>query len=283
MESNHNEFIARSDREQWGLRGAVKVFREEHLQPDAAQAVPTSPELRVEFTEGGAIVGGRNLVPFSFDEAGRKTKTHISRPEDYVPGRSAGGSPFSRADRRPNLPDGGAATTYYDEHERPVEVLVRNSQKSLVSRAKRIYDAVGRVLEESLTIDDPAAFFPASLKPHISSNESIKLWMAAHAGTHSDKYFYDFKGRRICILRRTLEDDEVLVSSYNDHDDVEIEITVKRPIIVGGQQGSSFLEARYSYQYDEAGNWTEKIAVNRSNLEGPPAAAFTIRRTLEYF
>lgn len=284
MDSNLNDLIARSNREQWGLRGAVKVFREQHLQPASAEAFPTPPELRVEFTAEGSTVGGRNFVPFSFDETGRKTRTHLARPDDYHPNRSFGGSPFSMADRRPNLPDGGAATTYYDERERPVEVLVRNSQKKLVSRARRIHDAEGRVLEESLTIDDPAAFLPASLKSHISSNESIKQWMAARAGTYSDRYFYDSKGRKICTLRQSLEDEEVLVSSYNDRDDVEIEITVNRPIAAASErQGTSYSEARYSYQYDEAGNWTEKIAVYRSSLEGPPSATITIRRILEYF
>lgn len=280
MDSGLDDFVAKSDREEWGLRGAVKVFKEEYL---AAHPVQPSPELRVEFTAEGAMVGRLNPVPFRFDETGRKTKTHIARPEDYVPSRSAGGSPFSMADRRPNLPDGGAATTYYDARERPVEVLVRNAQKELVGRARRIYDALGRVLEESFTIDNPAAFLPASLKSHISSNESIKHWMATRAGTYSDKYFYDSKGRKICSLRQTLEGEEVLVSSYNDHNDVEIELTIQRPISTGEQQGSSYSEARYSYRYDGAGNWTEKIAVYRSSSEGPRSATITIRRILEYF
>src|SRR5581483_9220268 len=139
MDSNVDGFIAKLDREQWGLRGPVKVFSEEHLQPVAAHGIPPSPKLRIEFTAEGSMVG-RNDVPFSFDETGRKTKTHVARPEDYVPSRSAGGSPFSIADRKPNLPDGGTATTYYDEGDRPAEVLVRNSQSELVCRAKRLYD-----------------------------------------------------------------------------------------------------------------------------------------------
>jgi len=87
----------------------------------------------MEFSREGTLLGKdrKDAEPFSFDQDGRKTKVRISRPEDYVPGRSAGGSPLSIADRRPNLPEGGTATTYYDENDRPVEAQVRNSKGKL--------------------------------------------------------------------------------------------------------------------------------------------------------
>lgn len=282
MSSSVDDYIARSDRERWGLRGAVKVLIEEHLQTAVAHAIPVSSKLRIEFTEKGAIVGGK-LVPFSFDETGRKIRTRIARSEDYVPNRSVGGSPFSIADRKPNLPDGGIATTYYDENDRPVEVLVRNSQNELVSRARRTYGVAGNVLGESLTIDNPGAFIPASLKSKISSDESIKQWLAARAGTYSEKYFYDSKGHKICTLGRSLEEEEMRATAYNDHDDVELEVIVKRPIGTGGQPVFSYSEARYSYQYDEAGNWTERTAEYASGLDASPSTKTIVRRSLEYF
>jgi hypothetical protein len=62
----------------------------------------------------------------------------VSRPADYRPNTGVAGSPFQVADRAPNLPGGGSATTVYDEHDRPAEVQVRDAQGELMSRAVRI-------------------------------------------------------------------------------------------------------------------------------------------------
>lgn len=76
-----------------------------------------------------------NPATFRYDEQGRKTKVQVSRPEDYQPNVGQGGSPFEVADRAPNLPGGGSATTIYDEQDRPVEVQIRDAKGELISRA----------------------------------------------------------------------------------------------------------------------------------------------------
>jgi YD repeat-containing protein len=90
-----------------------------------------------------------NPVTFRYDEQGRKTKVQISRPEGYRPNVGVAGSPFQAADMAPNLPGGGTATTVYDEHDRPIEVQVRDAHGELVSRALRIYDSQGRITEKN--------------------------------------------------------------------------------------------------------------------------------------
>jgi len=101
-----------------------------------------------------------NPVRFRYDENGRKTKLQTSRPEDYRPNVAEGGNPFQVADRPPNLPGGGSATTFYDEHDRATEVQVRDSKGEIVKRAVRIYDAQGRASEEKQILDNPEDAHP---------------------------------------------------------------------------------------------------------------------------
>jgi hypothetical protein len=282
-----NFTFPKSDRELWGLRGPVRAFIEQYISPASAPADLQQPEFRMEFNRDGMRVGkvGENGVAFGVDQAGRKTKTRVSRPEDYVPNLSAGGSPFSIADRRPNLPEGGKATTYYDQYDRPVEAQVRGSRDELVVTAMRIYDQMGRVTEEERTIHDPAAFLPAALRTQLSSNHQIKEWMNGWAGNRSVKFFYDSENQVIRTVRLGPDKEEAVVTTYNEHGDPEVEITTTKPIIGGDAEAtqSSYSETRYSYQYDQAGNWTEKAEAYRPSPEGAFEAPTTIRRILEYF
>jgi len=82
-------------------------------------------------------------VSFRHDERARKIKIQISRSTDYRPNTAIAGSPFEVADRAPNLPGGGSATTIYDEHDRAREVQVRDANGELVNRALRTHDAQG--------------------------------------------------------------------------------------------------------------------------------------------
>jgi hypothetical protein len=137
--------IPKSDREMWGLRGAVKVFKEHYIHPTPAPSDLQPRESRFEFNPDGSAVGRKSEGPFTFDQSGRKVKVRISGPEQYRPNVSAGGSPFSLADRRPNLPEGGTATTYYDEFDRPVEAEVRDARGGFVMKAVRLYDEMDQV------------------------------------------------------------------------------------------------------------------------------------------
>jgi hypothetical protein len=78
---------------------------------------------------------------FRYDERGRKSKIEVSSPADYRSNIAFGGSPFEAADRAPNLPSGGSATTLYDDHDRATEVQVRDASGKLVSRVLRRYNA----------------------------------------------------------------------------------------------------------------------------------------------
>ena len=269
-----------SDREKWGLRGAVWVCTELCIPPGTAPA-DLFPESRIEFTREGMRVGkvDRSDATFGIDQAGRKVRVRVSRPEDYVM-RSAGGSPFSIADRRPNLPGGGTATTYYDDSDRPVEVQIRSSQDEVVSSAVRVYDHAGRVTEERLTIHSLAAYIPTAL----SSNDTVNEWLKSRGSSHSVEFFYDSGIHPTRTVRRDHNKEDVVVTSYNEHGDPEVEITTSKNMVDGnGEAPSLHWETRYSYQYDERGNWTERVVASRSGEERAFTTAMTYKRTLEYF
>jgi hypothetical protein len=85
------------------------------------------------------------------------------------------GSPFDDADRAPNLPGGGSATTIYDEDDRAREVQLRDASGELVKRAVRTYDARGRILEEKQIWDDPVRMFSADAFAEILEKSGLSL------------------------------------------------------------------------------------------------------------
>lgn len=271
--------ISQTDRELRGLRGAVKVVNQQlfHHQAPYSQPLSQPPVWKTEFTFDGRQVGVKNEIPFSFDGGGRKTRVRTSRAEDYRPNTSAGGSPFSIADRRPNLPGGGTTTTYYDEQDRPVVAEVRDAQGGFVMRAERLYDKDGRIAEEKLSMLDPAAFFPGDLYSRIPLGKRSIL----APGDRTVKFTYDSENCAVRAETREPGRDEVVVTSYNAHCDPEIEIVTRD--LAEPNLGEAYYEVRYAYQYDQTGNWTEKAAERRLSSEGPWEPTVTIRRTLEYF
>jgi hypothetical protein len=109
--------------------------------------------------------------------------------------------------------------------------------------------------------------------------------MGGHEGVSSEAYSYDVEGRetetRRCIFNR----DETIETSYNEQGDIASEIT--RSLPGSDEQGQTWAgqnsEARYSYQYDEHGNWTEKVTSYAADPGSTFQTSDTIRRTLTYF
>ena len=229
---------------------------------------------------------------FTYDDRGRKSKRETSRPEDYRPNVAVGGSPFEAAEQAPNLPSGGTATTIYDERDRAIEVQVRDAEGALVSRAVRTYDADGRVAEEHQILDSLETLIPAEHRAKmleesgLSPDELIQelrtqltTLMLGQPGPHSVSYRYDAQGRLVHTSRRVFNHEDEKEITYNDHGDAESEIerSTRAP------DGSSFSEARYSYVYDQQGNWTEKATSHRSNPEAGFQPLATVKRQLTYY
>jgi hypothetical protein len=239
-------------------------------------------------------------VLFRYDEHGGKTKVQTSRASDYRP-VATGGSPFEAADRAPNLPDGGTTTTIYDEHDRPTEVQVRDTNGELVNRAVRTYDAQGHVSEEKQIYDNVVTMFPPETRQKLLDDSGLSAdqlqqelharltqLMKGQAGPYSVSYRYDFRGRLIHTARRIFNHEDEIDTTYNEHGDTESEITrstrpeaENEPTAPGPP--SSYSETRYSYQYDQNGNWTEKSVSYRSSSDAAFQSSTVIKRSLTYY
>lgn len=237
-----------------------------------------------------------NPISFQYDDRGRKTKLQVARPEDYTPNTANAGTPFSVADAAPNLPDGGSATTFYDQHDRPTEVHVRDAHGELVSRAIRTYDEDGRVSEEHVVWDRPEKLFPAQvyadvLKAGIPIEEFRRQMMevmGGHSGPSSIAYTYDAQGRVTQIRRRIFNDEYTSEIAYNEHGYKALEI--ERRARIGDQSGQpqrpglpSYSEVRYSYEYDDRGNWTKETVSYRSGPDEAFVSSTGRRRQLTYY
>jgi len=229
-------------------------------------------------------------VTFHYDEQGHKTKVQTSRAEDYRANGATAGAPFEWADMAPNLEGGGTATTKYDENDRPTGVEVRNAQGELISRAMRIYDDRGNVKEDKQILDDPINILPAEMRAKIASEpgqaeelraELTKV-MGGHEGFSSVGYRYDAQGRVIERDEQAFDQVDRIETTYNDQGDVAGEKTLSTQ--VGDQeQAPQNPEARFTYHYDQHGNWTEKIASQSTSARGAFEPTYSTQRTLTYF
>jgi hypothetical protein len=243
-----------------------------------------------------------NPITFRYDERGRKIKVQVSRSADYRPNTIVAGSPFEVADRAPNLPGGGSATTIYDEDDRPAEIQVRDAQGKLVSRAVRIYDPQGRVGEEKQILDNPETMIPSEafekiLEESGASREELseqlrgqltKL-MGGQPGPFSVVYNYDAQGRVNQMRRQIFNHEDVIETTYNEHGDKATEITRGTQILSEGEKTTPgtgpppYSEVHFSYRYDDHGNWTEQDVSYCSSPGGALESSTGRRRALTYY
>jgi hypothetical protein len=240
-------------------------------------------------------------ISFHYDQHGRKTSTVSSTAADYSANMASGLGPFEALDLPPNLPGGGTATTIYDEHDRPTEVEVRDAKGELVMHATRTYDSEGKVTAEKQFHDNfapmiaPEAHEKILQDSGLSSEQLATLLqtelpklMGGHTDSYTISYAYDVHGRVSHTSRRVFNQQDEIDTTYSEHGDVDSEVT--RSTEIPSADGtppdagrSPYSEVRYTYQYDEHGNWTEKTAAYRSSRDENFQSSSTIKRTLTYY
>ncbi|MFL6442828.1 MAG: hypothetical protein ACJ713_03380 [Candidatus Sulfotelmatobacter sp.] len=247
----------------------------------------------------GEVPGLSQPISFHYDQHGRKTSTVSSTAADYSPNMASALGPFEALDLPPNLPGGGTSTTTYDEHDRPTEVELRDAKGELVMHATRTYDSQGRVLAEKQFHDSFVPMFPPEEQEKIlqesglSSEQLATLLqaelpklMGGHTEAYTISYAYDVHGRISHTSRRIFNRQDEIDTSYNEHSDIESEITRSTEIPADGSPSPGqppYSEVRYSYRYDEHGNWTEKTTTYRSSPDENFQSPSTIKRTLTYY
>lgn len=248
------------------------------------------------------IDGKASDTTYSYDESGHKTA--IQRPEgsNVPPGMAIAmaGSKIARP-----IPAGGSLTTIYNERDQPVEGQIRDAQGQLVIRVVRRYDSRDRILSEEDEIESPESVVPPELLDKMKLNDAqlrgLGAWITANLRSVAFSYSYDSEGRLTGQHRRTGTMEETTTTSYNERGEKAREITISTTDPAAGveygmddegnmvpqtspkPQITSETEARYEYQYDPQGNWTEMKVSRRSDPETAFRESEIYRRQLTYY
>jgi hypothetical protein len=155
-----------------------------------------------------------NPIAFHYDANGTKTKIAITKPFDVPEGTAVSRSMDSLFDIEWGVHgsyEGGSTITLYDDQDRPVEVQEHDPSGAITSRAIRVYDAEGRVVEEKMILDDPLKMIPAKQREKMlqesgTSAEELRKTLADFLGgsqVWSVKCVYDARGRKSQTIRNT--------------------------------------------------------------------------------
>jgi len=204
------------------------------------------------------------------------------------------------------VPTGGRVVTTYDHNKNGVDQRVLASDGQLVSHSTRKYDADEQLLEEAVVEQNFSLLMleriPAEQRELITP-EQVQMMDRGFAALSREPpkttYTYDDEGRLTRMLQRNMAYEMLTTIRYNEHSD-RIEERQKFSDIsrfgVGvpisfdsqgepvptkekpeGRTVPSDNVVQYSYQYDQYGNWTERVA---SVADQPPRVT---RRTLTYY
>jgi len=213
------------------------------------------------------------------------------------------------------VPVGGKITTTYNEKDQPTEAQILDGHGQVVTRFVRTYDSDGRISEEKsvcgnvakMSVDGVVRRLPPGLKDRVTSDELdtlSKIISKIVSPIFGDdwvqvlSYTYDAQGRITTTRQRHMGLELTTTITYNDHGEKAEErhdltafqseilarlekVGITPPKTPESPQPSPHLPvARFDYQYDSYGNWTERTASDASHPEGP----YTVHnRKLTYY
>jgi len=235
--------------------------------------------------------GERIIESYSYDAAGRKTKTHFvdtasQRPNTNYSWAVEGSKAFYSA------PNAAKLATAYDPAGRPNEFLFHDATGALTSRVDFHYDESGNLTEEAQTHTvSPFSGFEGNLSP-----EQVEAVRAVLSGPISRRiHRYDALGHRIetlCSIFGSLGNHSETME-YNQHGDLITQTSADESREYGFEEEGGELQsrpghqsrshARFIYEYDPRGNWTSKITEAGPGDNPDFAVTSTERRTLTYF
>jgi YD repeat-containing protein len=240
-----------------------------------------------------------NPIAFRYDASGKKAKIAIAQPLDLPQGLGAVSrsveAAFDVAGSAAALPEGGSALTLYDEHDWPTEVQTRDANGEVKSRALRVYDSEGRVLEEKEIVDDPLKMLAGGDQKKILASGDVSpqelrdqlAQFLVGSEMWSIRYTYDAQGHRSKMIRRVFNHmEEQVETSFNEHGDIAKETTqsTMRETPNGENDSTEIFETVYSYEYDSYGNWTMMKSSSRPLPDGTfKDTGNVVHRTIEYF
>jgi hypothetical protein len=237
-----------------------------------------------------------------YDENGRKTKVvFLPVPESTGATCSTGscGTMYGveGTDVAYSAPGATTSTTTYDEYERPSDVTFRDASDSVVCRVVFSRDQEGRVQSERMQFERQATFFGPAFDIEVPTEEQeslAKLLTTVFEDyTFSlTTYAYDEKGRRMERVRRMGRlSEERTTFRYDNYDNPVEQVTVDLGRDMRMDDGAVKVEEkpshvqriRFEHEYDEYGNWTERVVWQRTEPNGEERRSNIKRRTITYY
>jgi len=295
--------IVMTDRDRYDLRGPVQSvrFEFEYIDPQTGDWEPLKRGPALTFDrEGGEAGRPQDDGPTSTTVDERGLRTTIGPRAPFVP-------------RQPMMVygvgvDGAAASdvlTRYDAHDRPAEIVHRDSAQKALYRIQLAYDDAGRIVREQVLMGDPSDvegswfFDRAKAGAQRLTAEQREEAVAAFKALMPDgvfstrEYVYDDRGRVVPLLERMGLVSETRHSyTYDVHDNVvethceeshrEVAMDGEGNLITSNESSDESWQ-RYEYRYDERGNFIERVVSGRSVPDLDFHRAVVERRTISYF
>jgi len=252
---------------------------------------------------------------FEYDDVGRKIGIQRFDPKTLERSRSCAYavSAWDAATSGAGVPDGGTIMTIYDEDDRPTEMQTRDAHGQIISRVVRTYNASGLLIEEKPIVENPAPMFfdrvptdgqEQPTEAYVQAlNKGLRTLMSgrAQSGTW---HTYDAQNRIKTVReinfafektteiiynergdtaewRRTVSGNSVLPIGMGFSVEDDGTLTPSNPSAEPPESPFDSIDVfRYSYQYDDHGNWTELTSFCDKNSE---VASGVSRRMLTYF
>ena len=247
-------------------------------------------------------------MEYSYAPDGTMTSVQTFDPRTIERTRNAafGGSTWMAAFAGFGVPMGGRVVTTHDQNKNGVDQRVLAPDGQLVSHSIRKYDKDEQLLEEAVVEQNLGLLMleriPAEQR-ELMTPKHIQMMSKGLAALSKEPpkttYSYDDEGRVTRTLQRSMASEVLTTIRYNEHGD-RIEEDQKFSDIsrfgVGvpisfdsqgepvptkqkpeGQTVPQGTVVKYSYQYDQYGNWTERVP----SVANQPARV--TRRTLTYY
>jgi YD repeat-containing protein len=243
------------------------------------------------------------VFTFQYDDQGRKARVltpQVQLDSPLLVTTSISIGVIEGEDPYLPIPSGGQAKTLFNQNDEPIEWQIIDANGNVLNKLIRTYDENGRVTELRYTMENVLLSLPAEAREEISAQpgaaEELAKQFAAFFGEQRNfmrtAYKYDANGRltqKHTYMGPSME--TVTKIAYNDHSDKSEEqtITIGDPNDPGKEPSrespppalppSHTSETRYSYKYDNFGNWTEQTTTSPANPNYPTV----IRRVLTYY
>jgi YD repeat-containing protein len=252
---------------------------------------------------------------FQYDEAGRKVGIQRFDPKtlERSKGRAYAISPWDAATSGAGVPLGGTILTIYDDEDRPIEMQTRDAGGQIMGRIVRTYNASGLLIEEKPIVENPAPMFldrilaDSKERPNEEQLQALSKGLRtlmsgrAEAGTW---HTYDAQNRIKAVREVNFIFEKTTEIIYNERGDTAewrrtvcgnsvvplgVTYSIEEDGVLTQSQPDTETPTspfdsidvfRYSYQYDDHGNWTELTSYYDKNSDVPSDVR---RRKLTYY